>query len=62
MGRWPIDRRRLPDDEIAREIRDILKNGLQDSASKLPGGGLKEALLLLARGDVKANPFPDRDY
>ena len=43
---------------LANGIRSIFKQALLDSGPKMPGGDLKAALLLLARGDVKESPFP----
>ena len=57
-GRWKVDQRRLPDDTVAKELREVFRKGLMVSAPHLPGGDLKKALLELAAGNLKASPFP----
>ena len=58
-GRWPIKQRRLPDDTLANEIRDIFRQGLINTIKSVNGGDFKKMLLSLASGSVEANPFPE---
>lgn len=57
-GRWAPKQRRLPEDEIATELRRIFKEGLAESTDDLPGGSLKTALAALSAGKVSKSPFP----
>ena len=59
-GRWSVEKRRLPDEEEHRRIREIFKVGLLKGEVKMPGGSLKAAFLLMAAGKVKTNPFDDK--
>ena len=58
-GRWGPKQRRLPDDDVAKDVRKILKDGLKASTDRLPGSSLKTALAALAAGKCEASPFPE---
>ena len=57
-GRWPLNRRRLPDDHIAKKLKDIVMKGLLDSVDHLPGRSIKTAVAKLASGGCECSPFP----
>ena len=58
-GRWSLDQRRLPDDEVAKEIRELAKSGLEESLRAFPGKSIKTAIAALASGSFEKNPFPE---
>ena len=57
-GRWPLERRQLPDDELAKELKKIVTQGLRNSVEHLPGKSIKTAVLKLAAGGCESSPFP----
>jgi hypothetical protein len=58
-GRWPVERRRLPEPRVADRLRKSLKKGLIDIEKFLPGGSLKATLARLSRGGLTESPFPE---
>ena len=56
-GRWSPKRRNLPDDEVAKSLKKVLRQGLTDSTRSLPGGSLRTALAVLTAGKCEASPF-----
>jgi hypothetical protein len=56
-GRWRIEDRRLPENEVAEDLRAALRQGLETMEPDLPGGTLRKALFLLAAGGLTACPF-----
>ena len=57
-GRWAKDRRNLPHNKVADEIRRVFERGLRRAEQHLPGGKFKTGLFAMAAGKVDACPFP----
>ena len=60
-GRWPIDRRRLPSNDIAMELQQILLKALFDFEADLKKNkqmDLRHVLLKTAVGKMTEQPFP----
>ena len=60
-GRWRVRDRRLPESEVAQELRDTLREALQDMDSRLAGGSARAALALMMSGNLERIPFPEAD-
>ena len=63
-GRWPVQRRRLPSNEIATKLQDIVLKGLfkfekELRAQKNPRD-LRHVLLTIAVGRMDKQPFPKK--
>ena len=50
-------RRRLPDDELAKRIREVTQKCLMDCAADWPKGCMKRKFMEIACGQCKSNPF-----
>ena len=57
-GRWPPDRRRLPEGKVIGRLQDCLLEGLKSCEPLLQGGSCKAELLYLACNRRRASPFP----
>ena len=62
-GRWPIERRRLPSNDTAMELQQIVLKALLDFEKEMrdsKGVDLKHMLLTIATGKMKEQPFPKK--
>ena len=63
LGRWPIDRRRLPDYDLARQLQKIVLDGILEFEMKLGNEklprDLRHVLATMASGKMEAQPFPE---
>ena len=57
-GRWKVKDRRLPENEVAQELRKAIWSALRAMEKDLPGGSARNALALLMAGKMTASPFP----
>ena len=61
-GRWPVARRNLPDNEIAKELRNIVLAALKKFEASLatskPPMDFKRLLMTIAVGKMDGQPFP----
>ena len=60
-GRWKVSDRNLPDDEVARELREVLRASLHGMESSMCGGTLRSALLDIMAGKLTSSPFPEAE-
>ena len=60
-GRWRIEDRRLPHDDVATELRDMIWKGLKEMEGRLPGGSMRATLLKTMAGGLKESPLPAGD-
>ena len=62
-GRWPIDRRRLPDDDLAQQLKSIVAKGLKACEDRFRSGpkpkDLRHLLAAISVGKVTGQPFPE---
>ena len=56
-GRWKVSDRNLPDDEVARELREVLRASLHGMETSMCGGTLRSALLDIMAGKLTASPL-----
>ena len=60
-GRWPMDRRRLPNGYLVKRLRTIILDGFRKAADNLKKDGkvmdLKKLLVVLSLGHYKDQPF-----
>ena len=59
-GRWAPKDRNLPDNELAREIRQIIGKALHRSEKSLPGGSFTNALKLATAAKILKCPFDEK--
>ena len=57
-GRWPIQRRRLPESEVVNLIREALWAGFQRCAPHFDQGCPRRELFRIACGQREGSPFP----
>ena len=61
-GRWPVSRRKLPDNELAQKLRATVLDGLKACEKSWRSGSkpkdLKHVLTEIAVGKVTEQPFP----
>mgnify|MGYP003333509867 CR=1 FL=1 len=60
-GRWPVTRRRLPNDAVAMELQQTTLKALlefEEGLRKDGGQDLKKLLMIIATGKMKDQPFP----
>ena len=60
-GRWKVSDRNLPDDEVARELREVLRASLHGMEKSMCGGTLRSALLDIMAGKLTSSPFPESE-
>ena len=60
-GRWKIRDRKLPESDVAEDLRDTLAEALKDMEHLLPGGSAKATLAKLMAGGLTESPFPARE-
>ena len=59
-GRWKVKDRRLPESEVAQELRKAIWSALRAMDKDLPGGSARSALALLMAGKMSSSPFPEK--
>ena len=59
-GRWPIQRRILPDDSVVNKLREIVRDCLVACAQSWPKQCMKRKLLEIACGRCRESPFDGR--
>ena len=62
-GRWPINRRRLPDNDLAHKLQSLVLDALKDFAGRIwkkePKKDLKHVLAMISTGRMAEQPFPE---
>ena len=61
-GRWRIHDRRLPNHDVARALKKVLREAILGTEADLPGGSLRSAVIAMAGGGLTENPFPSRGW
>ena len=51
-GRWPKNRRKLPESNVATELQDVMMKGLIRSEKNLPGKSFKSTLAAIIGGKL----------
>ena len=59
-GRWKVKDRRLPETEVAQELRKAIWSALRAMEKDLPGGLTRSTLALLMAGKMRSSPFPEK--
>ena len=56
-GRWPKQRRNLPETNVAKALQTILITALMDAEKSLPGGSFKVVLHSIIVGNLECPPL-----
>ena len=60
-GRWKAPARRLPDNEVARELGEAFSAGLLRMSHKMEGGSLGKVLISIMGGNLVESTFPEAE-
>ena len=56
-GRWPKNRRNLPETDVAKALQNVMIGALMAAEHSMPGGSCKAVLHSIISGNLEKSPF-----